>query len=75
MSEQPICLMCWINQHPGQSTKVGQDASPRACYRCGNLTQAGLTDDVPGSTLDLFKAAFLILVLPALLIYLCQAPR
>lgn len=72
MSEQPICLVCWMNQHPGQSTKVGQDNRPRSCYRCGKLTQAGLTDDVSGSTLDLFKAAFLILVLPVLLIYLSQ---
>lgn len=76
MSKQHICLVCWMTQHPGQSTRLGADKHPHTCYRCGNLTQAGLTETVvDGTTKDLFQWAFLLLVVPALLIYLCQVPR
>lgn len=80
--KQPICLTCWMEEHPQQFATLNPNREHRvhSCHKCGFLTSAGLTHDAEQRARDdsawkIFKLAFLLWVVPALILYLKARTR
>lgn len=75
--KKPICLVCWCNRHPQQFAHIdnSREVKVESCHVCGFKTQAGVFEDSEAEAREqsawlLFRLAFMMLVIPALILYL-----